>query len=106
MIYSNNFNKQNMNNFNHNKIKKIQITPETINIYQNPKAKHRILNDVNNRKPDQEQLKNATRKSIDITTSQQPNKHSLINTIYQAQNQKSFYKRVSHNFKKNTVPQR
>jgi hypothetical protein len=39
-----------MNNFNHAKIKKIQIAPETINIYHNPKSKHRILNDAINRK--------------------------------------------------------
>ena len=97
-----------MNTFNHTKIKKIQIAPETINIYHNPKSKHRVLNDTINRRPEQDVPKNATRKSIDIASTQQhPNKQSLINTIYQTNaNQKSLYKRVSHNFKKNTVPQR
>jgi hypothetical protein len=95
-----------MNSFNNTKIKKVQISQETANIYYPNKPKNRILNESINRKHDYDTLKNLTRKSIEINIAHQT-KNNGLTILYQPNQSTKPYRRVSnHNFRKNTGPLR
>jgi hypothetical protein len=98
-----------MNNFNNTKIKRSQNVVEPNYIQIASKSKHRvILNESANRRYDQDALKNLTRKSIDVSITQQIKQN--INTIYQpsqpSQPTKPYYRRVPNNFRKPSGPHR
>ena len=92
-----------MNTYTNSKIKRSQNAAETLHPTHPQKNKHRvILNESINRRYDQDALKNLTRKSIDVTL----NSHHRqgTSTFYQGgQPSKPYYRRVGHNFKKQTA---
>jgi hypothetical protein len=97
-----------MNSYNNTKIRKTnKIIQETADIYLTNKSRNRNSNNDPSatRKQDYETLKNATRKSIENNVIQATK--NAINTIYQtSQPAKNYYKRVSHNFRKQIGLQR
>ena len=92
-----------MNTFTNTKIKRSQNGQEYGHPSHPGKNKHRvILNESVNKRYEQDALKSLTRKSIDVALTS--HNRQPTSTFYQpGQGTKTYYRRVGHNFKKQTA---